>query len=164
LGDAEGAWSLGQQALDSSDALLGWYRWGDGGSRLAALEALVYVDPARARSVAFQTLVRDLTGNAWYPQNIALNFEEILPLLTEDVPVREVWYEVEQYLDALFEGSSPPPDGPNGFDGVPSDDTVRTAIAELVASHLDHTVAMISQAALRVCGNGLLREETGSKT
>ncbi len=164
LGDVEGAWYLGQQALDSSDALLGWYRWGDGGSRIAALDALMYVNPEQARSVALQTLVQDLTGNAWYPQNIALNLEEILPLLTNDVPTREVWYEIEQYLGALFEGSSLPLNGPERLDERLPDDTAEAAIAELITSHLDHPVGTISQAALRACGNWLLGEGTGSET
>jgi hypothetical protein len=164
LGDIKGAWSLGQQALDSSDALLGWYRWGDGGSRLAALDALIYVNPEQARSVALQTLVQDLTGNAWHPQNIALNLEEILPLLTNDVLTREVWYEIEQYLGALFEGSSLPLNGPERLDERLPDDTAEAAIAELTTSHLDHPVGTISQAALRACGNWLLGEGTGSET
>ncbi len=164
LGDAEGAWSLGQQALDLSDPLLGWYRWGDGGSRLVALDALIYTNPTRARPLALQTLVHDLTGDAWYPQNIALHLEEIMPVLTEDVPIREVWYEIEQYLQALFEGSSLPSEGPDGLSEPITDDTTQMAIAELVTSHLNHPVGMISQGALRVCGRWLLEEETGSET
>jgi len=48
LGDREGAWSLGEQALKASTTH-GWDRWYDGGSRLTAFRALVHADPSRAR-------------------------------------------------------------------------------------------------------------------
>jgi hypothetical protein len=87
-----------------------------------------------------------------------------LPLLTSDVPVREVWSEVQQYLATLFEGSPLPPDGPEGLDEQPTDDTAEMAVDDLVALHLVHPIDALSQAALRTAGELLIRETQPSAT
>jgi hypothetical protein len=48
LGEIQGAWSLGEQVLNASQAH-GWLRWWDGGSRLAAFRALAQANPIRTR-------------------------------------------------------------------------------------------------------------------
>ena len=161
LGDLEWAWSLGQQALQTSNALLGWRRWGDGGSRLASLGALVRIDADRARPLALRTLVEDLADGSLYFQGVALDFEEVLPLMTGDVPVRETWRAIEHYLSALFEGSVLPPEWPKFLEEAPLNDTARNAISDLITSHLDHPVNVLSEAALRACGHLLLEGDDG---
>lgn len=160
LGNADEAWSLGMQALEVSREL-GWDRWYDGGSRLAAFGALAHSDPDRAYRLAFATLVKDLTGEARYPRNFAFNLDRILPILTSYVPVREAWSEVRQYLDALLEGSPLPPDGPDGLAEQLSDDTAEMAIADLVTFHMTHPIDALSRGARRAAGE-LLLGETGS--
>lgn len=163
LGNAGEAWSLGMQALEASYEF-GWDRWYDGGSRLAAFGALAHTDPGQAHRLAFATLVRDLTGEARYLRNFAFNLDRILPLLTPDVPVGEVWSEVRQYLDALLESSPLPLEGPDGLVVPPPDDTAGTAVADLVAFHLVHPIDAISQAARRATGILLLKETGESGT
>jgi hypothetical protein len=113
--------------------------------------------------LALRTLVGDLADGSLYFQSIALNLEEILPLATGDVPVRETWREVERYLDALFEGSLLPPDGPEFLEEEPPNDTARAAISDVITSHLDHPAIVLSQAALRACGNWLLEGDDGTE-
>jgi hypothetical protein len=163
LGNANEAWSLGMQALEVSHEL-GWDRWYDGGSRLAAFGALAHSDPDRAYRLAFATPVKDLTGEVRYPRNFAFNLDRILPLLTSDVPIEEAWSEVRQYLDALFEGSPLPPDGPNGLAEQPLDDTAEMSIADLVTFHMTHPIDALSRGARRAAGELLLRETGSSDT
>ncbi len=160
LGNASEAWSLGMQALDISSEL-GWDRWYDGGSRLAAFGALAHSIPHQAYRLAFTTLVTDLTGEARYPRNFAYNLDRILPLLASEVPVEEAWSEVRQYLNALLEGSPLPPDDPDGLAEQPSDDTAEMAIADLITFHMTHPIDALSRGARRAAGELLLRE-TGS--
>ena len=58
LGNLSKAWALGLRALDISREY-GWSKWADGGSRLAAFQALVRVDKNRGRELAYQTLAAD---------------------------------------------------------------------------------------------------------
>lgn len=114
LGDHKGAWSLGEQALKASSAH-GWDRRYDGGSRLAAFRALVHANPSRARLLMYETFIRDVSVEFRYPR-IALNLNEILPLLTDELPIQEIWSEVEQYVHALFDDASLSTDGPTEID------------------------------------------------
>jgi hypothetical protein len=163
LGNGDEAWSLGMEALEASYEL-GWDRWYDGGSRLAAFGALANVDAARAHRLAFATLVQDMTEKARYPRNLAFNLDRILPLLTSNIPMREVWSEVQQYMDALFEGTPLPPDGAEGLHEQPTDDTAEMAVNDLVTLHLIHPIDALSRAALRTTGELLLRETWPSAT
>src|SRR5438094_5010300 len=70
LGDAHGAWTLAEQALKASKNY-GWMVAYDGGSRLAALTALVDADPSKGRPLVYKRLVGDLTGDFPYPQEIS---------------------------------------------------------------------------------------------
>jgi len=157
-GHIQGAWSLGEQSLSASEPY-GWDRWFDGGSRLAAFRALVRADANRARSRAYDRLVRDLSGEFWYPQNIALNLDDILSLLTDDVPVQAIWPEVERYVQALFEYCSLPTDSCTYLDKQPLHDTPPRAVADLLMLHLDHPVNAVAQGAKRACGKLLARRD-----
>ena len=156
LGDREGAWSLGEQALKASTAY-GWDRWYDGGSRLTAFRALVHADPSRARPLVYETLVRDLSGEFRYHRGVALNLGDILPLLTDELPIQEIWSEIERYVHALFDNSSLPTDGPAEIDRQPIPDTAHRAIADLLLLYIDHPVNAVAQAAQRVCAKLLFR-------
>ena len=157
LGDREGAWSLGEQALKASTAY-GWDRWYDGGSRLTAFRALVHADPSRARPLAYETFIRDVSVEFRYPR-IALKLNEILPLLTSELPIQEIWSEIERYVHALFDNSSLPTDGSAEIDRQPIPDTAHRAIADLLLLHIDHPVNAVAQAAQRVCAKLLFRHD-----
>ncbi len=57
LGERERAWSLAQEAMEIPQAF-GWDRYYGEGTRLEALGVLVQVDPARARPLVYDTLLR----------------------------------------------------------------------------------------------------------
>jgi hypothetical protein len=150
------AWALGEQALAAS-APQGWMPEWDGASRIAAFKALVRTDASRARPLAFKTLVRDLTGEFPYPENVALHLDEILPVLTDDVPVKAVWAEVEEYLAALLQALRLAADGPTGLDQPPAQDTASRALADLLVLQLQHPAIAVAQCAQRACTRLLLR-------
>nr|QNO43656.1 hypothetical protein MOOKMAHM_00025 [Methanosarcinales archaeon ANME-2c ERB4]QNO45114.1 hypothetical protein AGMAKMMB_00001 [Methanosarcinales archaeon ANME-2c ERB4]QNO50360.1 hypothetical protein BOLHPIDD_00001 [Methanosarcinales archaeon ANME-2c ERB4] len=158
LGDREGAWSLGEQVLKAPTAY-GWSRWFGDGSRLAAFEALVHANPSRSRPLVYETLVRDLSGEFQYHRDVALNLGDILPLLTDALPIQEIWSEIERYVHALFDDSSLPMDGPTELYQRSISDTAHRAIADLLLCHIDHPVNAVSQAAHRVCAKLLFRHD-----
>jgi hypothetical protein len=151
LGDIEAAWALGLQALKAS-AEWGWSRWMDGGSRLAAFRALIRAKKNEGRHLAYQTLARDGGG--------AGNLDEILPLLFDRLPIREIWQEVERYVTALFESFVLPQNRPEQFDVPPPHDTLSRAIADLITLHVDHPSKLVAHASQRTCVELLLREST----
>jgi hypothetical protein len=157
LGEIQGAWDLGEQALNASQAH-GWLRYYDGGSRLAAFQALTHVNPFRTRPLVYDRLVRDLTGEFWYPQNLALELDEILPLLTDEVPIQAIWPVIKQYVHTLFEGCSLPTDSPE-LNEQPSHDSPSRAIADLLILHIDHPIYAVAQASKWTCAKLLLQRD-----
>jgi hypothetical protein len=119
---------------------------------------MVHTDPLRARPLAYDRLIRDLTGEFWYPQNLALQLDEILPLLTDEVPIQAIWPVVEQYVHTLFEGCSFPTDSPD-LNEQPSHDSPSRAIADLLMIHIDHPVYAVAQASKRTWAKLLLQRD-----
>ncbi len=157
-GHVQEAWLIGERALEMSKAH-GWDRWYDGGSRLAAFRALVHAVPAKGGDLAWDTLVQDLREEFWYPQSIVLNLRDILPLLCETLPVREIWAEIERYVRCLFESSPLPAGGPVDLDPQPARDNASAGIADLLVLHIDHPVVAVGQAAQRALGKLVLSGE-----
>lgn len=157
LSCSDSAWALGMKAVEASSPL-GWSRWYDGGTRIAAFKSLVRVDARRAMPLVYKTLVRDLVTESWYPQNIALNLEDILELLTDDLNLLTLWAEIEQYTDSLLEGISTSGSQPLQFQEFIANDSPSRAIAELLAIHLDHPCFAVAKAAQRVCAKLLIGE------
>lgn len=155
LGDGEDARNLAEQALDAS-APMGWDQYWDGGSRLKAAQAIVAIDPG-ARPTVIDTLVGDLLSEFWWPMNIARNLKEIIPLLTDEVPILELWQEIKEYLGALFEDVEFPDVDIIGETPDLPDDTPGDALAHLIGSHIAHPCSTVSQAAQRTCGELLLK-------
>jgi hypothetical protein len=102
--------------------------------------------------------VQDLTGEFWYPQNLALELDEILPLLTDEVPIQAIWPVIEQYVHTLFEGCSFSTDSPD-LNEQPSHDSPSRAIADLLILHIDHPVDAVAQASQRACIKLLLQRD-----
>ena len=157
LGERERAWSLAQEAMETPQAF-GWDRYYGDGTRLEALGVLVQIDPARARPLVYETLLRDLLDGKWYPQNVVRNLDEILQLLTPKVPVREVWSEIEQHVSALFESSPPTGDNTEELSEGAEDDTAEAALTDLVLSHVNHPVGRLARAAQRIVGYALIEQ------
>jgi hypothetical protein len=99
-----------------------------------------------------------LTGEFWYPQNLALELDEILPLLTDAVPIQAIWPAVEQYVYTLFKGCSLPTDSPD-LNEEPSHDSPSQAIADLLILHVDPPVYAVAQVSKRTCAKLLLQRD-----
>ena len=101
FGDRDLAWQLAERALKATTPS-GWAAYYDGGRKYAVLKRLITIHPERARNMAIHLYRHDLGERLAYPAQTALYLEEILSLLTEQLPVLEVWPEIESYLDELF--------------------------------------------------------------
>jgi hypothetical protein len=155
LGKPDAAWLLGMEALNTSSPY-GWSRWYDGGSRIAAFEALNRADPKRACSLVYETLVRDLTTEIRYPGETVLNLHAILPLITHDLPLHDIWIEIDGYIRHMFETSPLSPDEPTQIRGAVIEDTTSRAIADLLSMHINNPVSLVSLTAQRASANLLL--------
>jgi len=82
------------------------------------------------------------TKKSWFLQRIALNLEYIIPLLTDEIeiPITDIWEEVEKYTYALFEASSLQSYNSINFDAQITQDTPPQAIADLLMIHVDNPV------------------------
>ena len=155
--DARGAWKLGEKALNMSGSL-GWTTRHDGGTRIAAFEALANADPTRARHLAYKTLIQDLV-DPQYSQNIIFNLPEILPLITDRVPIKGIWDELESYVHILFESLKLNSKSLH-LDRKYDLDTPSRALSYFIVSHINHNINVIAQSSKRICGELLLKENT----
>lgn len=154
LGEAELALSLGEAALESSQAR-GWLRWYDGGSRASAFRVLVAInDQWRIR--ALEQFVQDITTEYWYPRELAQELEELLPIFRADLATDEIWQEMREHLEALlpvrsldqvFEAST--------FEN----DSASDALIDLLEWLVRHSVQAISQGARRALAELLMTRD-----
>lgn len=107
--------------------------------------------------MAWQSLIEDVAAEHWYPEVTARNLEDILPLLTETVPLPRVWSEIEKHVQALFAATRLPEDDILLIDERPENDAPALALAGLIVDHVNHPVTAVAQAAQRACGSLLLR-------
>ena len=158
VGDARGAWKLGEKALNMSGSL-GWITRHDGGTRIVAFKALVNANSAEGHRLAYKTLLQDLMDPRYPFQNILFDLQEILPLITDNVPLKEIWDELENYIRVLF---SPLKLNSNGFhlDNKNSPDTPSRALSDFIVSHINHNINVIARSSKRICGKLLLKENT----
>ena len=160
LGDRAEAWGLAERALDVTEAS-GWDPYFDGGVRHAALQQLIAIDPDRAREIAIELYTHDLSERFRAPSRVILHLYDVLTLLSDEVPVVEVWPAIETHLDELF-GSvliEPQPALEALLEdpfGRPEEDTLGRAIADLLILYLDYPAYPVAQGAVRACTAALL--------
>lgn len=112
------------------------------------------------RPLAFETLVRDLAGSFNFPRTIARNFDEILPLLFDDIPIEEVWPEIERYVHTLFEGKPFRDEGGVSFATNLPEDNPAQAIADLLCEDIDHAVQTLAIGCQQSLAEMLLRSDS----
>jgi hypothetical protein len=165
-GHRRDAWSMGERALEASSPH-GWSQWYDRGTRLDSLEALVHANPTLGRSLVYETVLQDICSQPRLSRSITLSLTRVLPLLVDAIPVQEVWKDIEQYTDSLFESAQLETYEECDLSDLPSKDTVEQAMAELIGIHLGHPVKTMNQMAQRACAllltqnNLAVREMTG---
>ena len=82
---------------------------------------------------------------------------DVLSFLTDTVPIREIWAEIEEYVSCLFEGYPPSSDDLNFLTELPGPDTPESAVADLLMLHVEHPTSPIMQAAWHVSATCLLQ-------
>jgi hypothetical protein len=157
IGDSLGAWQLGEEILNSSSTVTGWFRLMGEGDRLDAFKNLASLDANKTRTLAYQRLIQDL-NESWYPQNVVDSLDEIFPLLTDDVHLPTIWVEIEDYVKNLFPGFDLYENEPTDIHSSLAEDTPLGAMVDLLLSHLEHPSSTIKQAAQRALFNLLLKQ------
>lgn len=149
LGDTENAKALAQTALAQSQPS-GWTMY-MGSTKIEAHRILVRIGGESARRQALDDLIRDLSGAYRYTASIVRDLDEILPLLTEQVPVKEVWAEVEQHVHNIFPSVKPETVDPEWLNTLgDGEDSSINALNDFVSSYIAHPVNVLSYAALFV--------------
>jgi len=159
LGYGEDALDLAQRAFRASNPR-GWDHYYDGGTRLKAAQLILTIDAPAARRAVIDSLVDDLLSEFWWPTNLAMGLRDVVALMTENVPVLELWGEIQEHTQALFRDVElPDVDMADNAPDLP-DDTPGYALAHLVAAHVDHHCLAVLEAAHRTCGQLLLKRDT----
>lgn len=156
LNDLENAWSVGLKSFEASKSW-GWDRQYDGGSRFYAFEALIQANATEGHSRLWEVLEQDLNDQSWLPQRLLFNLEDIILLMADEPPFKEIWNDIEHYIYALFEASKFPTNNSMRFQHSPKQDTPARAIADLLATHLNHPVNIVAQSARRTCAKLLMQ-------
>jgi hypothetical protein len=156
IGDARGAWDLGEKALNMSGSL-GWITRHDGGTRIVAFKALVNANSTDGHSLAYKTLLQDLMDPQYPFQNIIFDLQEILPLVTDNVPIKEIWDELEKYIHVLFKPLKLSSNSLH-LENQYAIDTSSKALSDFIVSHINHNIHVIARSSKLICGKLLLRD------
>lgn len=105
LGDKEVALTLANKSLELSSES-GWVRHFDGGTRLNAFKVFKKINPQESSSKAFEVFSHDIISGSYSGSYIEY-LDDIIPLLTEDYNVTEIWPEISGYLKRLMSNSAP---------------------------------------------------------
>jgi hypothetical protein len=154
LGDRRRAWEVAMMAVERA-APNGWDRYYDGGTMICAFEALVKIDPERARPMAFDSLVSYL-HESWYPLSTTQNLNRISRLLCQDVPVLDLWMMIESYLKVLFADVESVGTPPSDCD----DDTPAGAVTDMLCRLFGHPTQALSHGVMRTACDLLLAGNT----
>ena len=105
IGDIKLAESLATKSLELSSSF-GWVKFYDGGTRINAFNALRKINTLNASTKAFEVFAHDITsGN--YSSSYIEHLDDIVPLLTQNFVLEEIWIEVFGYLQRLMSNSKP---------------------------------------------------------
>lgn len=81
----------------------GWDRHYDGGSRIEALQEIQRIEPKQGRIAAIELYSKDLgVLHSYSFHRLLINFDEILPLLFDEVPALQIWELIDDYLQELY--------------------------------------------------------------
>jgi hypothetical protein len=152
------AQELTERAVEATRSF-GWRPHYDGGVKHAVLRQLIALEADEARSRIIKLYADDLNKGFYY--ELIPHLYEILTLLTEEIPISEIWATIENYLDELFAGVPVKPQPT--FEILltePGDITAENipgqAIADLLLLYLDHPSYIVAQRAVRACAVALL--------
>jgi hypothetical protein len=98
----------------------GWMKRFDGGTRLEAVRSIIAVDTSDSRKRAYKLLIDDYLAEIREPGLMVSSLDDLLSILFENPPIREIWCELEQHIYQLFDFSSSN-EIPPSLDEVPHD-------------------------------------------
>lgn len=158
LGERTSAQQLAERAVKATRSS-GWNPYYDGGVKYAALHQLIATDADSARRQIIKLYADDLSLGFYH--ELIPHFYDILTLLTENIPISEIWAIIECYLEELFAGV--PVEPQPIFETLlaePTDmttpNTPRQAIADLLLLYLVHPSYVVAQGAVCACAMALI--------
>lgn len=157
------AWDQAQKALDYSDPF-GWGpRWG-GGTRLQALQQLRKVDSGKTDEFIYDLYAIDLSERSYFPEYLFPSLYEIFEVLNSDIPLSEIWVEIDQYLTDLFicedvEEAIDLEDALADSGGFSENDNSRMALVHLIVLCLAYPSYPIAQGAVAGLAQIMLDDE-----
>ncbi len=86
----------------------GWDKFYDGGSRINAFSALQLSKPIEGRAKAFQTFASDVLSTD-RPSSYKSLIDDVLPVLVQDIDLRQIYHEIEEYTKILLANAIPDP-------------------------------------------------------
>lgn len=161
LGDAPNAKTLAHTALALSQQS-GWSMRLGGGTKIEAHKTLVEIGGEGMRRQAFDDLIKDLSGDYRYTSSILLDLEDVLSVLSEQIPTKEIWAEIEQYVQNTFssvELETVDYEWLNMLNDTGIIDNSVNAMNDFVCLHVAHPVNVLAHAAqfvyldLLLCGD-----------
>jgi len=102
LGDNKLAGDICEELMSNSSPN-GWGRWYDGGSRLAAFECQIILSLPNIREKALKQFVDDFLSESRWAKETVWSLDEILPIFFEQIPMPEIWAEIEEHIHQLYD-------------------------------------------------------------
>lgn len=150
---------LGNESLKFSKPS-GW-GYSGGYTRIDAFKALIKADKEQFKQKVYKTLIRDIINNNVALSTVTLNLDKILPLITDEIPTKEIWHEIENHVRVLFENYPKRDFKRLKFsEEIDIENKHSIAVLVLIITCLDHPVIFISQMAMHILANLLIWNES----
>ncbi|NMC07741.1 MAG: hypothetical protein GYA24_21185, partial [Candidatus Lokiarchaeota archaeon] len=115
---------------------------------LTTFEDLMHEDREDTRALLFSVL-REYFKRHWYPQNILDILHRLLPLMIDEVPVMEIWHEIERYITYVTSSVNVDAVACTFQEGRHLQ--TMMVVYDLLLDHVDHLVSSLERACLRTC-------------
>lgn len=160
LGDLVSAKEVATGLLAHAGAS-GWATHLSGGTKIKAFSVLTAVDGQEARSKAFDQLVEDLNDEYRYTGSIVQYLDEIVPLLLDPLPTKQIWDVIEPHVHTLFPavGSGRSEKLIKELSEIPENTTTSFALIEFAIVHMAHPVNLVANCFQRILIERLLLKD-----
>lgn len=151
LGDPVSAKNLATGLLAHAGAS-GWAPHLSGGTKIKAFSVLTAVDGQEARVKAFDQLVEDLNDEYRYTSSIVQYLDEIVPLLLDPLPTKQIWDVIEPHVHTLFPAvdSGRSEKLVSELNETLENTTTSFALIELAIVHMAHPVNLVANCFQRI--------------
>lgn len=146
LGDTQNASQIAKKIISQSTQS-GWALRLGGKTKIEAYKTLVDINGNVARQQAFNDLIKDLSGTYRYSSSILYDLEEIIPLITDQISEKDIWAEIEQYLQNTFssiDAEDVNSEWLNLPDESSANDTPTNALFDLLQLNISHPINLIA--------------------